>query len=153
MPALNKKCPWTSLCRYIEETFDNWGSTLLANVTVKTFFPRTVAGVQNIIRWGFITFTSLSSYHHHDQECQQYRSEGSSLGHPAHLQPLAVGRGEQRAARHPGVLSYCHVSWCHVVSFCHDAMCHIVRVRTQTTSSPCCLSQSQTDSLITGKLL
>ena len=26
--------------RYIEETFENWGLTLLANVTVKTFFPR-----------------------------------------------------------------------------------------------------------------
>ena len=36
--------------RYIEETFDNWGSTLLANVTVRTFFPRTVVGVQNIVR-------------------------------------------------------------------------------------------------------
>ena len=36
--------------RYIEETFDNWGSTLLANVTVRTFFPRTVAGVQSIVR-------------------------------------------------------------------------------------------------------
>ena len=34
--------------RYIEETFDNWGSTLLANVTVRTFFPRTVVGVQNM---------------------------------------------------------------------------------------------------------
>ena len=52
VPALKQKCPCTALCRYIEETFDNWGSTLLANVTVKTFFPRTVAGVQNIIRWG-----------------------------------------------------------------------------------------------------
>ena len=40
-----------SLClRYIEETFDNWGSTLLANVTVRTFFPRTVAGVQSVVR-------------------------------------------------------------------------------------------------------
>ena len=37
------------LHRYIEETFDNWGSTLLANVTVRTFFPRTVAGVQSIV--------------------------------------------------------------------------------------------------------
>merc|ERR1719192_1363413 len=36
--------------RYIEETFDNWGSTLLANVTVRTFFPRSVNGIQNIIR-------------------------------------------------------------------------------------------------------
>jgi len=36
--------------RYIEETFENWGSTLLANVTVRTFFPRTVAGIQNIVR-------------------------------------------------------------------------------------------------------
>jgi len=36
--------------RYIEETFDNWGSTLLANVTVRTFFPRSVNGIQNVIR-------------------------------------------------------------------------------------------------------
>jgi len=36
--------------RYIEETFENWGSTLLANVTVRTFFPRTVAGIQNIVK-------------------------------------------------------------------------------------------------------
>ena len=36
--------------RYIEETFDNWGSTLLANVTVRTFFPRTVTGVQSVVR-------------------------------------------------------------------------------------------------------
>jgi len=36
--------------RYIEETFDNWGSTLLTNVTVRTFFPRTVRGIQNIVR-------------------------------------------------------------------------------------------------------
>ena len=35
---------------YIEETFDNWGATLLTNVTVRTFFPRTVEGVQNIVR-------------------------------------------------------------------------------------------------------
>jgi hypothetical protein len=36
--------------RYIEETFDNWGSTLLTNVTVRTFFPRTVRGIQAIVR-------------------------------------------------------------------------------------------------------
>jgi len=36
--------------RYIEETFDNWGYTLLANVTVRTFFPRTVKGIQNIVK-------------------------------------------------------------------------------------------------------
>ena len=36
--------------RYIEETFDNWGTTLLTNVTVRTFFPRTVEGVQNIVK-------------------------------------------------------------------------------------------------------
>merc|ERR1711970_1026704 len=36
--------------RYIEETFENWGSTLLANVTVRTFFPRTVQGIQNIVK-------------------------------------------------------------------------------------------------------
>ena len=92
-------------------------------------------------------------HHHHYQERQQYRSEGSSLSHPAHLQPLAVGRGEQRAARHPGVLSYCHsVMVCYMVMYHDVIMCYIVRVRTQTTSLPCCLSQSQTDSLITGKV-
>merc|ERR1711915_1134827 len=36
--------------RYIEETFENWGSTLLANITVRTFFPRTVQGIQNIVK-------------------------------------------------------------------------------------------------------
>ena len=36
--------------RFIEETFDNWGTTLLTNVTVRTFFPRTVEGVQNIVK-------------------------------------------------------------------------------------------------------
>jgi len=36
--------------RYIEETFDNWGTTILNNVTVRTFFPRTVEGVQNIVK-------------------------------------------------------------------------------------------------------
>ena len=40
----------TQEMRYIEETFENWGSTLLANVTVRTFFPRTVKGIQNIVR-------------------------------------------------------------------------------------------------------
>merc|ERR1719244_1368259 len=40
----------TQEMRYIEETFENWGSTLLANVTVRTFFPRTVAGIQNVVR-------------------------------------------------------------------------------------------------------
>ena len=38
------------MLRYIDETFDNWGSTLLANVTVRTFFPRTVSGVQAIVK-------------------------------------------------------------------------------------------------------
>ena len=36
--------------RYIEETFENWGTTLLTNVTVRTFFPRTVRGIQAIVR-------------------------------------------------------------------------------------------------------
>jgi len=36
--------------RYIDEIFENWGSTLLANVTVRTFFPRTVRGIQAIVR-------------------------------------------------------------------------------------------------------
>jgi len=36
--------------RYIEETFENWGSTILTNVTVRTFFPRTVLGIQNIVK-------------------------------------------------------------------------------------------------------
>jgi len=36
--------------RYIEEVFENWGSTLLTNVTVRTFFPRTVEGIQNIVK-------------------------------------------------------------------------------------------------------
>lgn len=36
--------------RYIDETFENWGSTLLANVTVRTFFPRTVRGIQAVVR-------------------------------------------------------------------------------------------------------
>merc|ERR1711970_1155516 len=40
----------TQEMRYIEETFENWGSTLLANVTVRTFFPRTVQGIQNIVK-------------------------------------------------------------------------------------------------------
>jgi len=40
----------TQEMRYIEETFENWGLTLLANVTVRTFFPRTVAGIQNIVK-------------------------------------------------------------------------------------------------------
>merc|ERR1719430_2933852 len=40
----------TQEMRYIEETFENWGSTLLANVTVRTFFPRTVTGIQNVVR-------------------------------------------------------------------------------------------------------
>ena len=36
--------------RYVDETFENWGLTLLANVTVRTFFPRTVQGIQNIVK-------------------------------------------------------------------------------------------------------
>merc|ERR1719312_1421259 len=40
----------TQEMRDIEETFENWGLTLLANVTVRTFFPRTVAGIQNIAK-------------------------------------------------------------------------------------------------------
>ena len=36
--------------RFIEETFDNWGATLLTNVTVRTYFPRTVVGIQNIVK-------------------------------------------------------------------------------------------------------
>ena len=36
--------------RYIDETFENWGSTLLANVTVRTFFPRNVRGIQAVVR-------------------------------------------------------------------------------------------------------
>ena len=49
LPRFNKS-ESCLFARYIEETFDNWGSTLLANVTVRTFFPRTVAGVQSVVR-------------------------------------------------------------------------------------------------------
>jgi len=36
--------------RYIDQKFDNWAGTMAANNTVRTFFPRTVEGIQNIIR-------------------------------------------------------------------------------------------------------
>ena len=36
--------------RYIDETFENWGFILLANVTVRTFFPRNVRGIQAVVR-------------------------------------------------------------------------------------------------------
>merc|ERR1719367_667047 len=36
--------------RFIDEDFENWAGTLSGNSTVRTFFPRTVSGIQEIIR-------------------------------------------------------------------------------------------------------
>lgn len=36
--------------RFIDEDFENWAGTLSSNSSVRTFFPRTVSGIQEIIR-------------------------------------------------------------------------------------------------------
>merc|ERR1719495_415686 len=36
--------------KYIDQEFDNWAGSLASNTTVRTFFPRTIQGIQNIIR-------------------------------------------------------------------------------------------------------
>ena len=124
----SEKCPCTALCRYIEETFDNWGSTLLANVTVKTFFPRTVAGVQNIIRWGLhhlytiiiiiiIIIIILSSPSSGAPTVSERGFEPRPPGTPS-----TPGCGAWRATCSPAprcavILSCVILSFCHVVCY------------------------------------
>ena len=91
--------------RYIEETFDNWGSTLLANVTVRTFFPRTVVGVQNIVR----NASSLGA-----------RVRAAATRHTFNPWLWGVESNVQ-----PGTQVCCHTVMCHTV-MCYTVICYTV---------------------------